>query len=878
MNPVNSILNIPLFSGLSRHELARVAGFLEEKSFAAGEVIFNEGDAGDALYVAASGIVEILSNSGSPGRETLALLGPRECFGEMGLFTGEPRSATARAAVSSVVFKLDKPSWDKVLHQYPSISRYFCEILSKRLMDADIHLVGHRDALNLALTDFLGGQPPHVQDLLLKASALRIQDPDTINQCFAVTGADGNFERLSSAYPSLIRHRQDGRYRYSRPFQEFLYRRLQAQVTLDELEQIHARCAAYFKEKSAWRDVLDQCVRGSDWDGACAVVHAHTDEIVSSSSTEELLDWLDQTWEEFPARRNHLKLLRAETFVHLGEFDSAITCYRELLGESSSAALDEPGSYFEQQARTHQEAGNHQDALTSLDRGLEAMSARILEDRMVEHQILAGEARPKPFDIVRQLGLPTKAQVLARYRVALGALLSLIVAPLVWNWPPPGMLTTDAMHFLATMAVAVILWVTECFDEYVVAIALLLSWLFLDLAPPEIALSGFSSSSWFLVLGVFGMAAAVSRAGLLYRVTLRLIESIPPSYKKYTAIMAASGVLATPILPTSRGRVAMIMPLCREISDSLGFAPRSNGSAGLVLSAFVGFGSMGFMFLTGATYTLLGWNLLPPSQRADFTWATWFLAALPTGVVTLAVLFAGILLLFPVKESSLSQVSTTTLKTQIDVMGPLTRREWMSLVILTLVMSGFVFGSRFGLEEPWIALSGLLAFTLVGDLDKDGLKRGIDWASLIFFGVVAGLAGIVSNLHIDRWLEASFGPVLSEWFIHPFVFLLLAAFFVLLIRFLLPPLPTFLLLTIFLVPCAEDQAVHPGVLLITLALATNTWFFAYQDACYQIAYFGSEGRSFSHTQARKLMCVQTLAIVIAITISVPYWRFLGFIQ
>jgi len=54
------IKQIPSFSGLSREDLARIAGKLEEEKFSAGEVIFSQGEIGDALYIIHLGAVDVL--------------------------------------------------------------------------------------------------------------------------------------------------------------------------------------------------------------------------------------------------------------------------------------------------------------------------------------------------------------------------------------------------------------------------------------------------------------------------------------------------------------------------------------------------------------------------------------------------------------------------------------------------------------------------------------------------------------------------------------------------------------------------------------------------------------------------------------------------
>ena len=99
-----------------------------------------------------------------------------------------------------------------------------------------------------------------------------------------------------------------------------------------------------------------------------------------------------------------------------------------------------------------------------------------------------------------------------------------------------------------------------------------------------------------------------------------MVRRVTPSYPRYTAILTVAGLLATPALPSMISRMAVVAPVSWAIAESVGFAPRSPGAAGIVLAAFLGFSLLGFMFLTGSTGGLLGWNALPEAARAEFGW------------------------------------------------------------------------------------------------------------------------------------------------------------------------------------------------------------------------------------------------------------------
>jgi CRP-like cAMP-binding protein len=95
-----------LFEMLSEAELQILAELSRSRRFAAGEHVFREGDAGDALFVLAQGEVEVVAGGSSGEEQALAVLAPPEAFGEMSLIDREVRSATVRARTDCVALQL----------------------------------------------------------------------------------------------------------------------------------------------------------------------------------------------------------------------------------------------------------------------------------------------------------------------------------------------------------------------------------------------------------------------------------------------------------------------------------------------------------------------------------------------------------------------------------------------------------------------------------------------------------------------------------------------------------------------------------------------------------------------------------------------------
>src|SRR5215471_19301734 len=72
----DTLRTIPLFSALSREDIAKVLGRLEEKSFPAGTTIFSQGEKGDSFYFIQSGAVQVVLESAGGRKENI----PRGCF------------------------------------------------------------------------------------------------------------------------------------------------------------------------------------------------------------------------------------------------------------------------------------------------------------------------------------------------------------------------------------------------------------------------------------------------------------------------------------------------------------------------------------------------------------------------------------------------------------------------------------------------------------------------------------------------------------------------------------------------------------------------------------------------------------------------------
>jgi len=128
--------DVALFDSLMQEEKQSLALWLTHSPFTAGDIVTRQGAVADWLYILVSGEAEVwLEQQGE--KRLLSTLPAGSVFGEMGLMTGEPRTATVIAKTDTDCYRLGKQGLDALMHSRPSIAEDIAHVLAAREVELE---------------------------------------------------------------------------------------------------------------------------------------------------------------------------------------------------------------------------------------------------------------------------------------------------------------------------------------------------------------------------------------------------------------------------------------------------------------------------------------------------------------------------------------------------------------------------------------------------------------------------------------------------------------------------------------------------------------------------------------------------------------------
>jgi DASS family divalent anion:Na+ symporter len=459
----------------------------------------------------------------------------------------------------------------------------------------------------------------------------------------------------------------------------------------------------------------------------------------------------------------------------------------------------------------------------------------------------------------------------------IGEAIAVIVAVVIALITPPEQLTRESMIVLGVLAWAVINWVVQLIDDYVVAIAMCTLWYALKAVTLPVAFNGFSSSTWWILIGALAIGTAVSKSGLLKRVSLYALKLFPPTYKGQIMAMLGAGTVAAPLIPSTTAKCAITAPIAMGIADQLGLPKQGSGRTGMYSAMYIGFSLNGVIFVSASFlgYTMLG--ALPAEVSASYTWLKWFIAMIPWAIVLLIGSYLFITRIY--KPETTEKLPPNHIKDQLDKLGPWSRNEKIVAGVLLGCLVFWIGESYLGIAAVIPTLLGMCILFATKVIDKKDFQSKMLWSLMFFIGCAMSLGGVLGEVGVNAWLKEIIGP-LVQTISNPYLLVFAMAVIVYFLRIVVTSLSaSIIIFTTVFYPVAQAAGMDPWIAGMVVYCSTMVWYLRYQNANYLSAFAATGGDDMVKYNDTIKMSFGYMAIsLIGLLVSVPYWQMLGMIR
>lgn len=311
--------------------------------------------------------------------------------------------------------------------------------------------------------------------------------------------------------------------------------------------------------------------------------------------------------------------------------------------------------------------------------------------------------------------------------------LALALIPASFGLPP------DLGPIAGVSVAALGLYAGGGLPEHVTSLLLFTIVMIFALAPPEVMFAGFASTALWLVFGGLIVGAAVQRTGLGRRLATLAAKRLPASYRGLIYGVIGLGIALAFLMPSTMGRIVILIPIISALAERFGFAPGRPGHAGMVIAAAFGTflpalailpANLPNTVLIGAMETLYG---ISPAYGPYLLWQFPILGVLK------AILIAEVTLrCLPDRPEPPSDD---------DANGAWTGPEIRLMIVLLGSLGLWVSDVWHGISPGWVALlaGSVVLFPPTRILPAEAFRSDVNFASFFYVAGILGLGSLIAE-------------------------------------------------------------------------------------------------------------------------------------
>ena len=439
-------------------------------------------------------------------------------------------------------------------------------------------------------------------------------------------------------------------------------------------------------------------------------------------------------------------------------------------------------------------------------------------------------------------------------------------------------LLTRSAGFDASMAAAgalvvltVGLWATGALAEHLVTLIFFLFAMIFAIAPADVVFSGFATGAFWLVFGGMIIGAAVDVSGLGKRIASRVFRVFGGSYLKVVTGIVTVDILLAFLMPSTMGRVVLLLPIVAALADALGYEEGSPGRRGMMLS--VAFGSyLGPVAILPANVPN---NILIGASEHFYGITLRYFDYLALHFPVLGLL-KSVLLVLVIVYFFADRPKPVAQETAAPRM-PLSGQEKRLALVLSGALILWVTDALHGISPAWISLgAGMICIAPgVTLLPANDFRDKVPFIRLIFVAGVIGIGAMVAHTGLGKAFSTF---MLGHLALDPET--PMHSFFALSgLTTLLGAISTMPGVPAIITPLASDMVAASGLpietVLMTIVIGVSTVIFPYQVPPLVVAM--QIGRIPVADGVKVSLATALGAVVLLWPLDYLWWQFLGYI-
>jgi len=448
--------------------------------------------------------------------------------------------------------------------------------------------------------------------------------------------------------------------------------------------------------------------------------------------------------------------------------------------------------------------------------------------------------------------------------------IGLVILILTYLLPCPSGLSCDGKIMLGILVFAGFMWLFRPIPIAATGLLVIILPPLYGIGTSTEAFSNFGNTAVFFLIGAFILTAAIEKHNIHKRISLFVLRKMGDRAVLFTLGIFLLSAFSSFIMPEHAVAALMIPVILSVLVAAKAIPKKSNFAIVSMLSIAFGcsIGSLGT--LVGGARNPVTISFLEETEGITLSFFDWMYYSVPVVLISIPVIWLVLIRMFPPEIKSL-KMANARMKRDVKEMGSLKDKEIITIVILLLTITGWIF-LHYQLGPAIIAILGGILLFLTGVIKWEDVEKRVPWGIILLYGGAITLGVNLQSVGTAGWIAQKCLDVTGN---NPHIVLFsLIVITVVLTGFMSNTAAVALLLPIGLGIAQQIEGLNVIVTSMTIALSGGMAFMlVIATPGNAITY--STGYYSTRDLFKAGLPVTILCIIILFLIALTYWKFIG---